>query len=237
MMTKKAELQKYDNYHFVIAGFTQFKEILKKLKKAMPYYRFEAKPSKNIKEIFYDNEYNMLSDAGIVLSKSITSKDTYFNIRRLSRVLQKRNKKYKIAGTCKPSDHPKNYAPQIASAIDDSFSSALTIDLENIVKKTKEIIELDIDKTPYDLICGSGFRAGIIHENVMYKDIKSGRKVFQECISLTVPSGEYPETEEILRIIDRAIPSLVRYNESRFELAQKLLYSQGTVDLPQENNE
>jgi len=225
MDEKKAELQKSDNYHYVIAGFTNFKDILKTLKRAMPYYRFELMPKKKIVEIFYDDDYNMLSDAGIVLSKSSTNKDTNFNIRRLSRVLHKRNKKYKIAGTCKQNDHPKQYAEQLAAAIDDSFSSSLTIDIENIVKKTKEKIEIEMNKTPYAVICGTGFKAKITHELVVYKDVETGKKVEQECVNLSVPSGEHEETEELLKIIERNAPSLVLFKESRFELAQKVLYS------------
>ena len=237
MDSKRAELRKTDNYHFVIAGFTSFKEILKSLKKAMPYYRFESKPKKRIVEVFYDNDYNMLSDAGIILSKSSTNKDTNFNIRRLSRVLHKRNKKYKIAGSCKAGDHPRQYAEQIAAAIDDSFSSSLSIDLENIVKKTNEVIQIELNKTPYSLICGTGFRADITHEDVVYKDIKTGKKVFQQCVNLSVPSGENEETTEILKIIERCVPSLILFTESRFELAVKILNAQADSSATNDNEE
>lgn len=223
---KVAELRATDNYHFVFAGFTTFKDALKIMKDNLHFYRFEEGEKKNIKEIFYDNEYNMLSDAGIVLSKSMTTQDTFFNIRRLSRLLNKRNKKYTIDRRCSPTDHPRDYAEHIAAAINDSFSSSLTIDLENIVKKTQEKILIENNKTIYNVICGSGYRAKLVEEHLLFKDIKTGKKVFQEAVCLSVPSGEYPETAELLKFIERNISGLVLFKESRFEIAQRLLYSQ-----------
>ncbi|MBO5394702.1 MAG: hypothetical protein J6A28_02220 [Clostridia bacterium] len=225
MDAKKVELQQYDNYHYVLVGFTTFDEVIKKLKKILPFWRISPAGKKYIKEIFYDNEYNMLSDAGIVLSKSTTNKNTYFNIRRLVRVLNRKNKKYQIDSRCDEKDHPREFAEQIAAAINNSFSSSLTIDLENLVKKTKPKIQIDIYKKNYQLVCGTGYNAMIVYENVFYKDLESGRKVVQDGVSLSVPKGDSEETAELLKIIERNIPGLVLYEESRFEIAQKLLYT------------
>jgi len=86
-------------------------------------------------------------------------------------------------------------------------------------------MEVHNDKTPYDIIGGTGFRAKLVCEKVLYKDVASGKKVYQDCISLSVPSSEREETEELLKLIERTLPSLVLFNASRFELAQKLLYT------------
>ncbi|MBQ8909093.1 MAG: hypothetical protein IJY90_02250 [Clostridia bacterium] len=237
MSEKKADFQSNDNYHYVIAGFTRFKDVFKKIKKAMPYYRFGKLPKKKITETFYDNEYNMLSDAGIILSKSATKKDAFFNIRRLSRTLHKKSKKYKIDSGCQSYDHPRDYAQKIATAIDNMFSASLPIDVENIVKKTKPMIEIILDKTPYEMVCGTGFKGKITHENVTYKDVATGKKVIQESVCLSVPVGDAEETQEILRVIERVTPSLVLFKESRFELAQKLLYPEPVEEVKQEFDE
>ena len=223
MRSKNIELQTNRSYHYVFVGFIKFKEILKKLSVKMPYYKFTNVGSNNLKEIFYDVEGNMLSDAGIVLSKSITKKDTFFNVRRLSRVSKK---KYKL-DKCEPDDNPKDFAVQIADAIEDSFSTPLSIDLESIVKKTKPIISLDIDKTIYEIVCGTGYKAKLVYEDVEYRDIKTGKKIRQEGATLVAPIEDCEETEEILNIIERNIAGLSLYNASRFEIAQKLLYSNG----------
>lgn len=232
------ELQTTENFHFVFAGFITFEEVIKRLKEKTPFYRIAQKGKKVIKEIFYDNEYNMLSDSGIVLSKSSTKENTYFNIRRISHAANIKDSKYRIDGVCQASDHPKDYTKKIATAIENTFMSPLTIDLESIVKKTKEKIEVVIKKTIYDIICGTGYHAEFTHEEVSYKDVESGNKVFQECATLTVPSGEYEETAHLLNIIERTIPNLVLYKESRFEIAQKLLYSEEQeLQLPQEGED
>ena len=235
---KNIELQTTENHHFVFAGFITFEEVLKRLKEHTPFYRIVQKEKKVIKETFYDNDYNMLSDAGIVLSKSTTKENTFFNIRRISRATNIKDSKYRIDGKCQPTDHPKDYTKKIASAIENTFMSPLTIDLESIVKKTSEKIEVVLKKTIYDIICGTGYRALITHEEVSYKDIASGNKVLQEGATLTVPTGEFEETSYLLNIIERKIPNLVLYNESRFEIAQKLLYTEGqALQLPTDEEE
>ena len=232
------ELQTTENNHFVFAGFITFEEVLKRLKEKTPFYRIAEKEKKVIKEVFYDNQYNMLSDAGIVLSKSTTKENTFFNIRRISRAKNIKDLKYRIDCQCQATDHPKDYTKKIAAAIENTFASPLTIDLESIVKKTTAKIEVVMKKTIYEIICGSGYRAHITHEEVTYKDIESGKKVLQEGATLTVPAGDYEETSYLLGIIERNIPSLVRYSESRFEIAQKLLYTEEQeLKLPQEGEE
>lgn len=223
MRANNLELQTNRSYHYVFVGFIKFKEILKKLTVKMPFYKITNVGKQTLKEIFYDVDGNMLSDAGIVLSKSITKKDTFFNVRRLSAVSRR---KYKL-DKCAPDDNPKDFAVQIADAIEDSFSTPLSIDLESIVKKTRPIISLDIGKTIYEIVCGSGYRAKIVYEDVEYKDIKTGKKIRQEGATLVVPNEDCEETQEILSIIDKNIAGLSLYNASRFEIAQKLLYSTG----------
>ena len=224
MANQDLQLQRTRSYHYVFVGFVKFEEILKKLISRMPYYKITKSSKNNLKEIFYDVQDNMLSNAGIVLSKSLTNKDAFFNIRRLSRV-SKRNKKYRLE-ECNAEDHPREFAPQIASAIEHSFSLPLSIDLESIIKKTKPTISLDISKTNYDVVCGSGYRAKIVYEDVLYQDVATGKKILQEGMTLVVPNEETQETEEILNLIDKYISNLSLYDASRFEIAQKLLYTE-----------
>jgi hypothetical protein len=157
------------------------------------------------------------------------------NFRRLSRSLKKRNTKYKI-DKCDEDDNPRDFADQIADAIENSFNASLTIDIEGIVKKTQPIIELDLKKENYDIICGSGYRAKLVYEDALYEDVASGKKVQQYGINLSVPISEERETQELLGLIDKYIADLALYNESRFEIAQKLLYS-APIDLDFEDEE
>ena len=237
MAGKNLEMQTNLSYHYVFVGFATIKDVLKDINQRLPFYKFSLIGKSNLKEIFYDVENNTLSDGGIVLSKSISKTDTYLNIRRLSRINPRRNRKYKI-DRCEEKDHPKDFAVQVAAAIEDSFSSPLSIDLESIVKKTKPKISLDIDKQTYDVVCGTGYRAKFVYENVLYKDIASGKKVEQAGITLYVPMEECKETEEILTAIERGVTGLSLYNESRFEIAQKLLYTEPQeLDLGEEEEE
>ena len=71
MDAKNAQMEEYHNYHYVFVGFTTFDKVLKQLRQALPFYTFRKTGKGKLKEIFYDEEGHMLSDVGIILSKSM----------------------------------------------------------------------------------------------------------------------------------------------------------------------
>lgn len=227
MKPKKLELQNVQSYHFVFVGFAEFKEVFKKLTDELPFYRFEKTGKEQEKEIFYDVPDKLLSTAGLILSKWYHRKKIYFHVRKLSKLVgsMKRPAKKFLFGSCEEIDEPKDFSLQIASAIENSFSSPFTVDLDSIVKQTKPIIEVDIQSDKYNVICGTGYRAEMLYENATYKDIKTGNKVSRLGITFKVPLDERPETDEILDIISRKVFGIALYDNSRFEIAQQLLYS------------
>lgn len=227
MKAKKLELQNVQSYHFVFVGFAEFKEVFKKLTDELPYYRFEKAGKEFEKEIFYDVPDQLLSTAGLVLSKWYHGKKIYFHVRKLSKLVgaMKRPTKKFLFGSCEDIDEPKDFSLQIASAIENSFSSPFTVDLDSIVKQTRPIIEVDIQSEKFNVICGTGYRAEMLYENAIYKDIKTGKKVSRLGITFKVPLEEREETDEILDIISRKVFGIALYDNSRFEIAQQLLYS------------
>ena len=133
----------------------------------------------------------------------------------------------------------KDYSLQLAQAIEHSFSSPFSVDLDSIVKQTKPKFETIIQADKYQIICGTGYRASMEYENAHYKDIKTGKKVSRLGITFNFPLEEREETAEILDVIDRKIKGLSLNELSRFEIAQQVLYTQleEELDFSEEDEE
>ncbi len=227
MKPKKLSLQNVQSYHFVFVGFSNFKEVYKDIVGNLPYYRFEKSGKEHEKEIFYDVPDGLLSTAGLVLSKWYHGKKIYFHVRKLNRLVgaMKRPSKKFLFGSCEELDEPKDFSLQIASAIENSFSSPFSVDLDSIVKQTRPIIQVDIEADKYNIICGTGYRAVMLFENAIYKDVKTGNKVSRLGVTFQFPLEERAETDEILQVLSRKVFGLAYYDNSRFEIAQQLLYA------------
>ncbi len=222
----KLELDNTRRYHFVILGLAEFKDIIKKFVSILKFYRFENQGKVKSKEIIYDMPDDLLSDSGIVISKLIENGKIFLQVNKLSSLkgeLKRPSKKYNL-GTIGKDEEPKDYSLQITQAIESSFTTQFTVDLDAFVQKTIPKIEIDISATKYKIICGSGYRAAMFFEETLYKDIKTGKKVKSSGITLQLPADSSPENDEILKTIDRQISEIALYNLSRFEIAKQLLY-------------
>lgn len=227
MKTKKLELRNVQSYHYVFVGFATFKDVFKSLEEHMPYYRFVEDGKVSEKEIFYDVPDELLSSAGLILSKWYEGGKIYFHIRKISQIFNgsRRPSKKFLFGSCKDEDEPKDFSLQIATAIENSYAMPFTVDLDSIVKQTQPKIEVQIESIKYNIICGTGYRAVLLYENAVYRDIKTGKKVSRLGVTFQAPMEDREETQEILDIIDKRVKGLALFDESRFEIAQKLLYS------------
>ena len=228
MKKSKLEQEKIKRYHFVIVGFGEFKNIIRKFDENLKFYRLENQGKTKAREIIYDVPNNMLSDSGIVLSKLYEDGKVMFNVRKLSTLpgqLKRPSKKF-ILGELEVDEEPKDFSLSIASAIENSFNSTFTVDLDAFVKQTVAKIEITVDAVKYKIISGTGYRASILFENALYRDIKTNKKVSQQGVTLQLPLGEENEkcNQELLNVIDKKIEELAPSNLSRFEIAQRLLY-------------
>lgn len=227
MQAKQMELQNGISHHFAFVGSAKFEEVLKNLRANLPYYRISLAGTANEREVFYDVSNELLSSAGLVLSKSYNNGKIYFQVRKISnlKMASKRLSKKFMFGPCDKMDEPKDFSLQISAAIENSFTSPFTVDLDSIVKQTKPIFEADVQSEKFDIICGTGYRATMFYENATYRDLSTGKKASRLGLTINVPVEEREETAEILDIISKRVLGLAPFHNSRFEIGQKLLYS------------
>lgn len=213
-------------YHYDMLR-DNFSAVIKKMDRELAYFRIYFKRRTKTVEVIYDTPTNLLSSAGIVLSKEFRDGKSFFKVKKISYLpteLRKPNRKFYNA-ECGSRETPKDYPIQIASAINNAFSNIFTIDLVEVVKQTTAIFEIKIKSEVYSLTSGGGMKGEVSLEKITYKDMQSGRKVKRKGVTVSLPDDPAfeKETAEVLDAIERKCKELFFYKESRFEIAQRLL--------------
>lgn len=226
-MKEKLEAEVIKKVHYFFIG-KDHKKIVKKMDENLKYYRLEDLGKFDGKEIIYDVKSNMLSNAGLVLSKQYEGGEATFKVRKISTLpgeFKRPSKKFQL-GRADDAEQPRDYALQIANAIGDSFSSAFTVDLVSVVRQTEPRIEILVNGQKYRIIGGTGYEAFLLYETAVYKDVASKKKVKRVGFTLKLPKDEKydSENEEVMNVIEKYCKELVCYEASRFEIAKRLLY-------------
>lgn len=214
-------------YHYDLIRGNESKTV-DKLNLHLGFFSFRFKRKIKAVEIIYDTPNDLLSTAGIILSKQFEEDKTYFKVRKISHLpsdVKRPSKKFELA-KCGSKESPRDFALQVATAINNSFSNAFTIDLSEVVKNTIPKIEITIKGNLYEINGGTGFRATALFETAIYRDITTNKKVKREGMTLSIPVDDRykKETEDILEGIERHCKELIPYRESRFEIADRVLH-------------
>ncbi len=201
--------------------------IISKLDRELGFYRIYFEKKIKGLEIIYDTPNNLLSSAGIVLSKQYESGKFFFKVKKLSYLpteFRKPSEKFYLL-ECQPNESPKDYPLQISTAINNAFANVFTIDLVDVVKNTIPKYEIKIKGDLYILTSGLGMKGQIVFEKASYKDLLTNKKVKRLGATVTLPGDPAfkKETSEVLDAIERKCKELLIYQETRFEIAQRLL--------------
>lgn len=228
-MKSKFQFENVKTYHYMIMGYETFPKVLNILSQELDFYRISRLSDVEDKEIMYDIPNNALTDAGIVLSKQYENGKVMFKVRKLSFLPEEMrvpSKKFLLQELDRDAE-PKDYSLEISSAIENSFSSPFTIDLDAVVREVVPKIVVDVKSERYLIIGGTGYRGQLFYEKILYKDVESKKKVWKDGVVLRLPTDEasQKDNEHILDIIDRKVKGLGLYNMSRYELAKKALYT------------
>lgn len=202
-------------------------QVVDKLDRELKFYRILFQKKIKGLEIIYDTPNCLLSGAGIVLSKQYDDGKAFFKVRRISYLpteFRKPSQKFYLSQT-NNRETPKDFPLQIATAINNAFSNVFTIDLVEVVKQTMPRYEIKLKGNLYSLTSGLGMKGQIVFEKVVYRDCINGRKVKHQSVTVTLPGDPAykREVEEVQNAIEKSCKELLRYNESRFEIAQRIL--------------
>lgn len=233
----KLEAEDIKKAHYFFIG-KNYRKTIKKLDDNLPFFRVKKIGSFSGLEIIYDVKSNMLSNAGLVISKQYEDDKAFFKVRKISTLpggYKRPSQKFELAEVL-GSEAPKDFPVQIANAISNSFAGAFTIDLVSVVRQTEPKIEIKVSGEKYEIHGGTGYQCQFLCETAVYRDIETRKKVKRLGFTLKLPKEEKweKENEKVLRAIDHYCKELVYYQESRFEIAKRLLHPK-PVELKKED--
>ena len=223
----------FAKFHYLMIG-SNFKKVLSKLDDKLHFYRFISMGRFKGEETIYDVASNMLSNAGLVISKQSDADGTFFKVRKISNLptsFKRPAQKFNL-GQCEGNEEPKNFPIQISNAISNSFANPFTIDLVTVVRQTMPKISIIVTGTKYKIVSGDGYEGYVLFEKAVYRDIQTKKKVVRLGVTFKLPKEEDMEkgNREILYAIEHYCKELVHNESSRFEIAQRLLYPKPFVD-------
>ena len=223
----RLELENNTKIHYVLLG-GNFRKVRDKLEKNLKYHRLVFNGKFKGVEVIYDVPSNLLSNAGLVLSKQLDREGYFFKVRKISTLpggFKKPAQKFTL-GESEEAEAPKDFPMQIANAISNMYGNVFTIDLVSIVRQTVPKIEISVKGDNYTIVGGTGYRGELLYETAYYKDLATNKKVKRVGVTFIMPKDERYEKENqiIADAIDHYCKELVGNFDTRFEIAQRLLH-------------
>lgn len=202
-------------------------KIIQKLEDHLTFYRFSYKGKFKSQEIIYDTPTNLLASAGLVISKVYENDKYYMKVTKVS-YLPKQFKKPSVIlfrAECSAQDVPNMYPIKLGGVISDNNPGIFTIDLVEVIKLVVPKIQIEVKGDRYDIASGSGYKAEMYFENVFYKDLKSKVKFKHKNVvfALSADPKEEKDNREVRGAVLRYCKELFPYEETRFEIARRVL--------------
>lgn len=162
------------------------------LEKKINLHRFIFNKQYKISEIFYDTTTNLLSKAGVILSKTIMPGKTYFKVERQSFLLKSFSRKketvfiHEVGARDKINDH----AFFLVDGIKSLFTTQFTIDLENVLKNLVPKIIIDSVIDDWTVMSGGGFKGKILYKTSNIRNLETKRKADYKTMRVELDCGE-----------------------------------------------
>lgn len=201
--------------------------IIDKLENHLTFYRFSFSNKFKSHEIIYDTATNLLTSAGYVLSKIYENGKYYLMITKVS-YLPKKFKKPSVVlfkAEISAQEQPTSYPIELAGVIGDSASGIFTVDLVEVLKVVYPKMQIDVVGDRYNIASGTGYKAEMFFENVCYKDLTARMKFKHKNVAFALSGAKSDEksNREILGGVLRYCKELFPYEETRFEIARRVL--------------
>lgn len=180
------------------------------------------------KETYFDTPNHLLNKSGIVLSKFQEGNVVFFKVENasfMSKVLNSLHKEvfvHQVGFNDKLSDH----AFYIKDGITSMFSTAFSIDLENVIKSATPKLEVEVSATIYQLTSGTGMRAKIALENKTVRNLETKRRYQVQGLTIKLEGENISlfkdEFEKFNLSIQKNCKEFLLIDENQFDFANKV---------------
>lgn len=179
-------------------------------------------------ETYYDTPNHLLNKSGIVLSRFQEGNNIFFKVEKtthLSKILNNLTKEvfvHKVGANDKLSDH----AFYIKDGITSLFTTAFSIDLENVLKNAVPKMEVRINADIYLITSGTGMRSKIALETKAVTNFETKRKYTVQGMTVKLTN----ETVELFKndfdnfnkLLQKNCKEFLPVDENQFDFATKV---------------
>lgn len=176
-MGKFVQKQQLGTVKYEAVTKNSFGKVLK-LTSILRFYKFAAVGGVQTSETFYDTPADLLFKSGLILSRVQEGNRVYFKVEQSAYF----SKKFKHSSTkifvhkVGARDTIKDHAFYLVDGIRGLYSTAFSIDLENVIKNVVPKIVIQTNASVFKVISGTGFRCYMAHEEILYRNFVTKKK-------------------------------------------------------------
>lgn len=179
-------------------------------------------------EIYLDSPNNLLSSAGIILTKVIEEGKACFRVEREEYLPEKKlilpKEKKVFIHPIGLKDIAYDHSLFLIDGITSMFSTKFHIDLENILKTISPKIEIVSKKTYFKILNRIGFKARITYEIISIKNYQTKRKSALLMLNLQHLSSKIllEEFDVFTSMLEKYCKEIIPTNETKYEIAKRM---------------
>lgn len=205
--------------NYDVLASTTFKKILS-LEKSLKIDSFKYQSKTKSSVTYYDTPDNLLTKAGVLLSEIAQGNDHLLCVEKLSylpKVFSTSEEKV-FVHKIDAKDKPNEQAFYIIGAIRSMFSTEFTIDLGNIIKNIVPKLVVTTTSTNYKAFSGTGFKATLYFEEIMYKNFSTKRiaKELAAKVELSSSVQFMSEYEQFTTLLEKYCKEVMINNEDKY---------------------
>ena len=191
------------------------------LEKKLNLHRFNLVKQYKTSEIFYDTPANLLTKAGILLSKTISPDKTYFKVESQSSLLTNYTRKRQMVFIHEVGlrDKIEDHAFYLVDGIKALYTTQFTIDLENVIKHITPRIIVDSTVDHWSVMSGGGFKGNIIFKQSKINNLETKRKNAFKSMQVELDSADsyMPAFNYLIEQIDKNCKDFIENTEPLYD--------------------
>lgn len=197
----------------------------------VPKYSFHGEGRDVSVEIYLDSPNNLLTSAGILLSKVIEEGKTYFRVERESYLSEKKllitKEKRVFIHPIGAKDSVSDHALFLIDGITSMFSTKFHIDLDNVLKTVLPKLEVENKRNHFKVLSGNGFKAEMVQEDISIKNYDTKRKAELLMLKIEQVSSKISlsEFDDFTFNLEKYCKEIIPFNESKYDIAKRMTSS------------
>lgn len=199
---------------------------LQEMNKLLKFEQMVYSGSSVVTETFYDTSSDLLARTGILLSRVVEQGKCYLKLQKQTFIPQTFRSVEDVVFVHEVGLRDKivDHSLYLVDGITTLFATSFNIDFDNVLKTVIPRLQITTKSTILRLISGTGFRANIYQEAMIFDNRITKRKVKKDCLKLEniSPANYDKQYAELVRLIEKYCKELLPITEDTYDYAMRL---------------